>query len=70
MIQSSNPGQEDEQGLLNKRITTVLVFQDQPADFIKVSHHELATDPARHGLNLHPLSPGVALGKPRKSADR
>ena len=45
------------------------MLEDEFADFVKVSYHELSTHAARRALYLHPLSPGVALGKPGEAVD-
>ena len=52
---------------MDERVPAVLVLQYQLADLIKVPHHELATDTAGGGLNLHPLPSGIALGKTRET---
>ena len=67
MVKSCYAWQEGEQSLLDEGVTAVLVLQDQFADLVKVSHHELAADSAGTALDLHPLTPGIALRKAGKS---
>ena len=67
MVERCDAWQESEQSLLDEGVTAVLVLQDQFADLVKVPHHELAADSAGAALDLHPLTPGIALRKAGES---
>ncbi len=69
LIEGGYPGEQDKQDLLDERITTGAVLQDQPADLVKVPHHELPTHSARHDPLLHSLASSIALGKAWEPAD-
>ncbi len=69
LIEGGYPGEQDEQDLLDERVATGAVLQDQPADLVKVPHHKLPTHSAGHELLLHSLASSIALGKAWEPAD-
>ena len=69
LVESCNTRQQHENGLLNERITTVLVLENQTTNFIKVSHHELSTHTTRKELVLYSLASSKALSKPREPSN-
>lgn len=69
VVEGSNSREHQEQCVLNQRVSTIRVFEDVPAELVKVPEHELSADSTGGELNLHPLAPRIPLDEAREATN-